>query len=95
MLVTETPVVAAPPVAVIIYELSVVAEIQKSFERASRYSQPVLNIYSGDFSRNILEIIYWEFCTPGALDVMKDNINPAQIAEIRRNGITLSENPNA
>lgn len=81
MLVTETPGIAAPPVAVIISETSFVGEIQKSFEQASRYAQPVLNIYGDDFSRNILEIIYIEFCTPGALDVVKDNINPMYMTE--------------
>ncbi len=81
MLVTETPGVAAPPVAVIISEPSFVAETQKSFEQTARYAQPVLNIYGDDFSRNILEIIYQEFCTPGALDVVKDNINPMYMTE--------------
>lgn len=76
VLVTETPGSAAPPVAAILREQSFVAEIQKSFEQAARYAQPVLNIYGDDFSRNILEIIYQEFCTPGALDVVKDNVNP-------------------
>jgi len=81
LLVTETPGAAAPPVAVVIREPSFVAEIQKSFEQASRYAQPVLNIYGDDFSRNILEIIYREFCSPGALDVVKDNINPMYMTE--------------
>ena len=76
MLVTETPGVAAPPVAVIVREPSFLAEIQRSFEQTARYAQPVLNIYGDDFSRNILGILYREFCTPGALDVVKDNINP-------------------
>lgn len=81
MLVTETPGITAPPVAVFISEPSFVAEIQKSFEQAARYAQPVLSIYGDDFSRNILEIIYREFCTPGALDVVKDNINPMYMTE--------------
>ncbi len=41
----------------------------------------MLNIYGDDFSRNILEIIYQEFCTPGALDVVKDNVNPMYLTE--------------
>lgn len=81
VLVTETPGFTAPPVAVIVHEPSFVAEIQKSFDRASRFSQPVLNIYCDDFSRDILEILYQEFCTPGALDVVKDNINPMYMAQ--------------
>jgi hypothetical protein len=35
-----------------------------------------LSIYDDNYSRNILEILYMEFCTPGALDVVKDSINP-------------------
>lgn len=76
VLIIETPKTSAPPVAAIIYDKEFVNEMQKSFEKAIRYSQPVLNIYSDDFSRNILEIIYTEFATPGNLDVVKDSINP-------------------
>jgi len=76
VLIIETPKTSAPPVAAIAYDKGFVEEMQKSFEEAIRYSQPVLNIYSDDFSRNILEIIYTEFATPGDLDVVKDSINP-------------------
>jgi hypothetical protein len=76
VLIIETPKTFAPPVATIVYDKAFVIEMQKSFEEAIRYSQPVLDIYSDDFSRNILEIIYTEFATPGNLDVVKDNINP-------------------
>ena len=76
ILVTETPKTSAPPVAAIVYDREFVNEMQKSFKKTIRYSQSVLNIYSDDFSRNILEIIYTEFATPGNLDVVKDSINP-------------------
>ncbi|AHF11424.1 MULTISPECIES: helix-turn-helix transcriptional regulator [Dehalobacter] len=76
VLITETPKNAAPSVAMIISDAAFVQETQKSFEQTIRYAQPVLNIYGDDYSRNILEIIYSEFATPGALDVVKDNINP-------------------
>ena len=81
VLVTETPGHISPPVAVFLWEPSFMTEIQSSFEQAARYAQPVLNIYGDDFSRNILEIIYQEFCTPGALDVVKDNVNPMYLTE--------------
>jgi transcriptional regulator with XRE-family HTH domain len=87
MLVTETPGVNAPPVAVVIREPSFVTEVQRSFAQAIRYAQPVLNIYGDDFSRNILEIIYREFCTPGALDVVKDSINPMYMSECAYNRV--------
>jgi len=76
MLVTETPSVAAPPVAVIVADRSFAAETQKSFEQTARYAQPALQVYSDDYSRNILEILYMEFATPGSLDVVKDSVNP-------------------
>ncbi|NLT97591.1 MAG: helix-turn-helix transcriptional regulator [Christensenellaceae bacterium] len=94
MLVTETPGLIAPPVAVIIREPSFIVEIQKSFEQAARYAQPVLNIYGDDFSRNILEILYREFCTPGALDVVKDNINPMYMTEDAYNRVLLAQGHN-
>lgn len=89
MMVTETPGLATLPVAVTIREPSFIAEIQKSFEQTVRYAQPVLNIYGDDFSRNILEIIYQEFCTPGALDVVKDNVNPMYMTEEAYNRVLL------
>lgn len=76
VLITETLRTAAPPVAAIVGDKAFVSEMQKSFEKAICYAQPVLNIYGDDFSRNILEIIYTEFAMPGALDVVKDSINP-------------------
>lgn len=87
MLVTETPGVTAPPVAVVIREPAFITEVKKSFAQAVRYAQPVLNIYGDDFSRNILEIIYREFCTPGALDVVKDSINPMYMSELAYNRV--------
>lgn len=79
VLVTEIPdaqETEAPPVATIVSDGAFVRETQKSFERTLRYAQPALHIYGDNYSRHILEIIYTEFATPGALDVVKDNINP-------------------
>lgn len=76
VLITETPKTDAPPIAAIVSDKSFVREMQKSFEQTIRYAQPVLNIYGDDYSRHILEIIYTEFAAPGALDVVKDSINP-------------------
>ena len=76
MLVTETAGTSAPPIATVIRNTDFIREMQDSFDIAARYAQPVLNIYDDNFSRNILETLYMEFCTPGALDVVKDSINP-------------------
>ena len=76
MLVTETAGASAPPIATVIRNTDFIHEMQDSFDIAARYAQPILNIYDDNFSRNILEILYMEFCTPGALDIVKDSINP-------------------
>ena len=76
MIVTETAGASAPPIAMVIRNTDFIREMQDSFAMAARYAQPVLNIYDDNFSRNILEILYMEFCTPGALDIVKDSINP-------------------
>lgn len=91
MLVTETPGITSPPVAVIVREPSFLADVQKSFDQTACYAQPVLNIYGDDFTRNILEILYQEFCTPGALDVVKDNINPMYMTEDAYNRVLLTQ----
>jgi len=75
LLITET-MGGAPPIGMEIRNVDFVEETEASFDIAARYAQPVLNIYGDDFSRNILEILFTEFCTPGALDVVKDSINP-------------------
>ncbi len=76
MLVTETTGINAPPIATVIRNADFVREMQDSFDVAARYAQPILSIYDDNYSRNILEILYMEFCTPGALDVIKDSLNP-------------------
>lgn len=76
MLVTETAGAIAPPIATIIRNVDFVREMQNNFDTAARYAQPILNVYDDNYSRSILEILYMEFCTPGALDIVKDSINP-------------------
>jgi hypothetical protein len=74
--VTESTKGFAPPVALVIKDSLFVKDVQKSFDHAMNYAQPLLQIYSDNFSRNILEIIHHEFCMPGDLDVVKDNLCP-------------------
>jgi hypothetical protein len=76
MIVTETVGASAPPIATVIRNTDFIRDMKASFDISSRYAQPILNIYDDNFSRNILEILYMEFCTPGALDIVKDSINP-------------------
>ena len=75
MLVTETTG-SSLPIATIVDEGAFVREIQASFEQTMHYAKSVLHVYGDDFFRNILEILYMEYATPGRLDVVKDSINP-------------------
>jgi transcriptional regulator with XRE-family HTH domain len=81
VLVTETLESGAAPVSVFLTDPDFISGIRQSFEATARFAQPILNIYDDNYSRNILEIIYMEFCTPGALDVVKDSINPMYMPE--------------
>lgn len=74
--ITETAKAAVPPIALIIKDSLFVKDVQKSFDSSMNYSQPLLQIFTDNYSRNILEIIFMEFCSPGALDVIKDSLNP-------------------
>ncbi len=76
LLVTETD--GKPPhmVATAVRDADFVRDMQNSFTAAMHYAQPILNLYGDQFTRNVIEVFHIEFCTPGALDVIKDNLNP-------------------
>ena len=76
VLVTETTDSAAAPVAVFLTDTDFISGMHSSFEATARFAQLVLNVYDDNFSRNILGMLFMEFCAPGALDVVKDSINP-------------------
>jgi hypothetical protein len=75
-LINETIGASAPPIAAVIRNKAFAAEATGNFEAAARYAQPVLKIYGDEFTRDVIEILALEYCTPGALDVVKDSINP-------------------
>lgn len=75
-LINETIGASAPPIAAVIRNKAFVAETAGNFEVAARYTQPVLKIYGDEFTRDVIEILALEYYTPGALDVVKDSINP-------------------
>lgn len=75
-LVNETLGADAPPIAAAIRDKGFVAETAANFEAAARYAQPVLKIYGDEYTRDVIEILALEYCTPGALDVVKDSVNP-------------------
>lgn len=76
LLVTETTGKLAKAIAFTVRDPAFVQEMAASFDIAWRYAQPILNLYDDRFTRNVLEVFYSEFCTPGALDIIKDNLNP-------------------
>ena len=79
-IVCETPKNIVPPIGMPAYEESFIRESKKSFERAYNYSQELLRRYDDNVGRNVLEIIFSEFATPGDLDIIKDSINPVYMA---------------
>ena len=76
LIITETNGGTAPPVAVPVRNSQFITDMGRNFEMAWHYGQPLLKLYDDNFSRNILEILFTEFCSPGPLDVVKDSINP-------------------
>jgi hypothetical protein len=66
MLVTETPGVAAPPVALVVTDRSFVEETQRSFEKTVRYAQPALQVYSERLFPKYLESSTWSLPRPAA-----------------------------
>ncbi len=81
LLVTETTGRLARAVATVVRDAEFVQEMESSFGVAMRYAQPILNLYDDHFTRNVIEVFYSEFCTPGALDIIKDNLNPMYMLE--------------
>ena len=75
-IVCETPKSIAPPIGIPTYDASFIKESKKSFEHTYNYSHPLLRRYDDNLARNVLDIMYYEFTTPGDLDIIKDNINP-------------------
>ena len=75
-LINETIGEAAPPIAAVIRNKAFVSETAGNFEAAARYAQPVLKLYGDAYTRDVIEILALEYCTPGALDVVKDSVNP-------------------
>jgi transcriptional regulator with XRE-family HTH domain len=76
LIVCETPKNFAPPVGMPSEDPSFITECRKSFKRALNYSQPLFQRYYDYHIRNIIEILYGEFATPGNLDIIKDSVNP-------------------
>lgn len=76
IIVTETPVGAAHPIGALVRQPEFVRELGQSFDATYRYSQSMFNIYSDDYLRPMIEVLYCEYCIPGALCVVKDSINP-------------------
>ncbi|NLI20936.1 MAG: hypothetical protein GX418_05240 [Clostridiales bacterium] len=75
-LVNETVGLSAPPVALLLRDRAFVAETESNFSATARFAQPILTVYDDHYARNVLEILYLEFCTQGALDIVKDSLNP-------------------
>lgn len=75
-MITETPMGSANPVGTFIEDEAFVNEISQNFNATYRYSQPLFSLYNSDYTRNMIEILYTEYCLPGGLSVVKDSVNP-------------------
>ncbi len=75
-IITETPVGSAHPIGIFVDDVDFVQEMSQSYDATYRYSQSMFNIYNDDYVRNMIEVLYCEYCIPGALCVVKDSINP-------------------
>jgi hypothetical protein len=80
VIVTETSSGSAYPVGTFINDADFVREMSQSFDATYRYSQPLFNIYNDDYMRNMIEVLYTEYCLPGPLCVVKDSVNPMYMA---------------
>ena len=76
VMITEPPFGSADPIGTFIDDDVFVEELCQSFDATYRYSQPVFAIYDDNYMRNMLEVLFTEYCVPGALGVIKDSINP-------------------
>ncbi len=76
VIVTETSVGSAYPVGTFLNDVDFVQEMSQSFDATYRYSQPLFNIYNDEYVRSMIEVLYTEYCLPGALCVVKDSVNP-------------------
>lgn len=76
VMITESPFGAADPVGTFIADNRFVEELLQGFNATYRYSQPLFNIYDDSYTRNMIEVLYTEYCLPGELCVIKDSVNP-------------------
>lgn len=75
-IITETLMGASEPIGTFIENEVFVNEIYQSFNATYRYSQPMFNLYDDNYTRDMIEVLYAEYCLPGELCVIKDSINP-------------------
>ncbi len=76
LLVNETIGQLAPPIGVLLRDERFVREAESNFEATARYAQPVLGVFGDEYTRHVIEVLALEYCSPGALDVVKDSVNP-------------------
>ena len=75
-IITEASGGSSYPVGTFIHDRDFAREISQSFDATYRYSQPMFNIITDEYTRSMIEALYCEYCLPGALSVVKDSVNP-------------------
>ena len=74
--INETALGVTPPVATVSSDPMYLKDLIDSFYRSRRYARPMMTVFNDSFARNIIEVFFEEYGMPGALDVIKDGLNP-------------------
>lgn len=74
--ISETALGTTPPVATVSSDPMYLKDLIDSFDRSRRYARPMMTVFNDSFARNIIEVFFEEYGMPGALDVIKDGLNP-------------------
>lgn len=74
--VNETLSGDSPPIATLVADEGLLADIRQNFERSKRFAHPLMTMMDDHFARNIIEIFFQEYGVPGNLDVIKNGLNP-------------------
>lgn len=80
--VNETLSGDSQPIATLVSEEELLADIRQSFERSKRFAHPLMTMMDDQFARTIVEVFFQEYGVPGNLDVIKNGLNPLFFAPV-------------
>lgn len=77
--ITELPDSFSPPAALFITESGFLKDAADGFDRIVRYAQPLMQLFSENNIKGIVDLFRREFCDEGDLDILSDGINPLML----------------